>query len=70
MDNAYEDSGYYRNEKRQANVEVHDVPVSPVRSKGDAAQVVGSSDIFDENGNIRLIPVCIVYLPDCPVLVW
>lgn len=69
MDNAYEASGYYRDEKRQVDVEVHDVPVSPVQSKGDAAQVVGSSDIFDENGNIRLIPVRIAHLPDRPVLV-
>lgn len=56
-DNAYDDSGYYRDEKRQHDVEVHDVPVSPARSGSEAAQVVGSADIFDENGNIRLIPV-------------
>lgn len=34
-----------------------DVEVSSIRSDGDSTQVVGSADMFDENGNLRLIPV-------------
>lgn len=34
-----------------------DVEVMSVRSDGDSTQVVGSADMFDENGNLRLIPV-------------
>lgn len=44
---------YYADEKSQADVEV-----SSIRRGGDSIeQVVGSADMFDENGNIRLIPV-------------
>ena len=35
-----------------------DVEVMSIRSDGDSTQVVGSADMFDENGNMRLIPVC------------
>lgn len=35
-----------------------DVEVMSIRSDGDSTQVVGSADMFDENGNVRLIPVC------------
>lgn len=34
-----------------------DVEVMSIRSDGDSTQVVGSADMFDENGNLRLIPV-------------
>lgn len=52
----YEQSRYYGNEKGKENdVEVHEM--SSVHSGSDASQVVGSADMFDENGNLRLIPV-------------
>lgn len=38
-----------------------DVEVMSIRSDGDSTQVVGSADMFDENGNVRLIPVCLLY---------
>lgn len=34
-----------------------DVEVMSIQSGGDSTQVVGSADMFDENGNLRLIPV-------------
>ncbi|KAG6361451.1 hypothetical protein INS49_009678 [Diaporthe citri] len=34
-----------------------DVEVMSIRSDGDSTQVVGSADMFDENGNLRLIPM-------------
>ncbi|KAF3761622.1 hypothetical protein M406DRAFT_50918 [Cryphonectria parasitica EP155] len=45
------------NEKaEQVDVEVNEVSAG-VRSGNDSTQVVGSADIFDENGEIRLIPM-------------
>lgn len=45
-------SRYYADEKKDVDVEV-----TSVRSGGDDSQIIGSSEMFDENGNIRLIPV-------------
>lgn len=45
-------SRYYADEKKDVDVEVNSV-----RSGGDESQIIGSSEMFDENGNIRLIPV-------------
>lgn len=47
----YED----RNKKNGWDVEVTEV--SSIHSGSEKSQVVGSADMFDENGNIRLIPV-------------
>lgn len=55
MEAMYEESPRYRDEKRGPNIEVNDV--SSIRSGSESSQVVGSADMFDENGNIRLIPV-------------
>lgn len=41
--------------EKQTDVELNEG--SSVHSGSDASQVVGSADLFDENGNIRLIPV-------------
>lgn len=65
MESMYEQSRYYRDEKMDPHVEVSDV--SSIRSGSDSAQVVGSADMFDENGNIRLIPV---RLPQVPGLIF
>lgn len=45
-------SRYYADEKKDVNVEVNSI-----RSGGGDSQIIGSSELFDENGNIRLIPV-------------
>lgn len=55
MESMYEQSRRYRDEKKDPYVEIHDV--SSIRSGNESSQVVGSADMFDENGNIRLIPV-------------
>lgn len=48
-------SRYYRDEKRDPDVEINDL--STISSRSESSQIVGSADMFDENGNIRLIPV-------------
>lgn len=46
-------SRYYADEKNDVDVEVNSI-----RSGGGGdSQIIGSSEMFDENGNIRLIPV-------------
>lgn len=45
-------SRFYNDEKKDLDVEV-----TSISSRGDDSQVIGSSNMFDENGNIRLIPV-------------
>lgn len=55
---AQDDDG---NKKNQFEVDATEV--SSVHSGSETSQVVGSADMFDENGNIRLIPVGgLVYL--------
>jgi hypothetical protein len=48
----------YPEEKKEPDVEV-----MSIRSEGDSTQVVGSADMFDENGNVRLIPVRLAFTP-------
>lgn len=51
-DSNYETGRYYGEEKRDVEVEV-----TSVHSSESGSEVIGSTDIFDEYGNIRLIPV-------------
>lgn len=48
-----EHSRYYGDEKKEAEVEVTSIS----SGGGDSTQIIGSSDMFDEHGNLRLIPV-------------
>lgn len=50
------ESRYYGDEKKDVDVEV-----TSIRSNGGDSQIIGSSEMFDENGNIRLIPVSSVH---------
>ncbi|KAJ4424439.1 hypothetical protein N0V82_000961 [Gnomoniopsis sp. IMI 355080] len=47
-------SRFYNDEKKDVDVEVNSIRSS---GSGDESQVIGSSNMFDENGNIRLIPM-------------
>lgn len=50
--NTFAQMNTYPEDKKEPDVEV-----MSIRSDGDSTQVVGSADMFDENGNVRLIPV-------------
>lgn len=49
-------SQYYLDEKKEVNVDVASIS----SSGGDDSQIIGSSNMFDENGNVRLIPVSVL----------
>lgn len=52
--NTFAQMDSYPEDKKEPDVEVMSMRSG---SDGDSTQVVGSADMFDENGNLRLIPV-------------
>lgn len=59
-DTEYETDQYYNGEKKDVVVETRSI------SGDSTSEVIGSTEIFDEYGNIRLIPVSFLrgqYLP-------
>lgn len=53
---SYEDPRY--DSDRKDDVKVGASTQQQRSTGGEEAQIIGSSDVFDEYGNIKLIPVC------------
>lgn len=58
----YETGRYYVDEKKDPDAETSSIASEAVSNS--ASEVIGSTDIFDEYGNIKLIPVSLMMIPN------